>query len=114
MTDMVAKAHGCVGEVENIDLTDAVINDPRATAAARRACDRLFGEGTVRNQSALMLGDDFADYMPLAPSCYAQVGIADESKGTHYAHHNCRFKVDEDVLWKCAAWMAAFVLEWNS
>lgn len=114
MTDMVAKAHGCVGEVENIDLTDAVINDPTATAAARRACDKLFGEGTVRNQSALMLGDDFADYMPLAPSCYAQVGIADESKGTHYAHHNCRFKVDEDVLWKCAAWMAAFVLEWNS
>ena len=114
MTDLVCKAHGCTGEVDNIDLSNAVINHPEAAECARRACDKLFGEGTVRNQSALMLGDDFADYMALAPSCYAQVGIADEQKGTHYAHHNCRFKVDEDVLWKCAAWMAAFVVEWGN
>ncbi|MBP3647411.1 MAG: amidohydrolase [Clostridia bacterium] len=113
MADLVCRAHGCTAEVNNIDLTPAVINHPQAAEVARRACDKLFGEGTVRNQSALMLGDDFADYMALAPSCYAQVGIADEAKATHYAHHNCRFKVDEDVLWKCAAWMAAFVLEWN-
>ena len=82
---------------------------------ARRVGERM-GK-TVETETPLMLGDDFADYGRIAPYCYAQVGIADEDKGTHYAHHNGRFKVDEDVLWKGAAWMAAFAAEagesWN-
>ena len=113
MTALVAQAHGCVGEVENHPLTDAVINEPQATAVACRAAEKLFGPGCVHPQTPLMLGDDFADYGVIAPYCYAQVGIADEKKGTHYAHHNGLFKVDEDVLWKCAAWMAAFVVQWG-
>lgn len=113
MTGLVAQAHGCTGEVDNHPLTDAVVNDPRVTDAARRAAEKLFGPGCVQPQTALMLGDDFADYGAVAPYCYAQVGIADERKGTHHAHHNGLFKVDEDVLWKCAAWMAGFAVEWG-
>lgn len=109
MTRRVAEMHGCTGLAHNRSLTDAVINDPRATAIARRVGEKL-GK-TVEMETPLMLGDDFADYGRIAPYCYAQVGIADEDKGTHYAHHNGCFKVDEDVLPLCAAWMAAFAAD---
>ena len=108
MTRLVCEAHGCTGEVDNIALTDAVINHPAATQVAIAAAEKLFGPGCVKPQTPLMLGDDFADYGAIGPYCYAQLGIADEAKGTHYAHHNCRFQVDESILWKGAAWMAAF------
>ena len=109
MTRRVAEMHGCTGLAHNRSLSDAVINDPRATAIARRVGERM-GK-TVETETPLMLGDDFADYGRIAPYCYAQVGIADEDKGTHYAHHNGRFKVDEEVLPLCAAWMAAFAAD---
>ncbi len=111
MSDLIAKAHGCTAHVHNIALSDAVVNHDRPTKAARAAAQKLFG--AVHPQQMLMLGDDFADYGAVCPYCYAQVGIADENKATHYAHHNSRFKVDTDVLWKCAAWMAGFVAEWE-
>ena len=54
-----------------------------------------------------MLGDDFAAYRAIAPSCFVQVGMLAPEKDCCYAHHHGMFKVDEDVLPLCAAWMAA-------
>ncbi len=111
MAELIAKAHGCTAEVHNIALSDAVVNHEHPTRVAQAVAQKLFG--SVHPQQMLMLGDDFADYGAVCPYCYAQVGIADEKKGTHYAHHNGRFRVDEDVLWQCAAWMAGFVAEYE-
>ena len=54
-----------------------------------------------------MLGDDFAAYRAIAPSCFVQVGMLAPEKNCCYAHHHGMFKVDEDVLPLCVAWMAA-------
>ena len=104
-----AEAHGCVATVENIRVSDVVENDEKAAAIARACALRLAPAEKVGGQSAMMLGDDFANYTRIAPGCYAQVGIADEAAGTCAAHHNGRFRVDERVLPLSAAWMAAFV-----
>ena len=102
-----AEAHGCVATVENIRVSDVVENDEKAAAIARACALNLAPAEKVGGQSAMMLGDDFANYKSIAPGCYVQVGIASEEKDTCAAHHNGKFRVDEDVLPLCAAWLAA-------
>lgn len=114
LSHQIAEAYGCTAEVENRSLSDAVINDVNAVRVARDCAAELVGEDQVYPQQSMMLGDDFADYGAIASYCYGQVGIADRAKETDYAHHNGKFKVDEDVLPLCAAWMALTAMRYGS
>ena len=106
MSSQIAQSYGCTAEVFNNRLSDAVINNDKAARIAKNAAVELVGEEKVYPQRSMMLGDDFSDYGVIAPYCYGQVGIANAAKGTDYAHHNGRFRVDEDVIPLCAAWIA--------
>ena len=118
ITHSVAAAYRCRAEIQNRRVSDVVRNDARAAALARQCALELTDETLVQPQRAMMIGDNFANYGRIAPTCYAQVGIADESKGTHYPHHSGKFRVDEKVLPVSAAWMASFAFragaEWRS
>lgn len=114
LSHQIAESYGCTAEVHNRCLSDAVINDEAATKIAQASAAELVGEGKVYPQRSMMLGDDFADYGAIAPYCYGQVGIADPAKGTDYAHHNGRFRMDEDVLPLCVAWMALSAVRYGS
>ncbi|MBE5786398.1 MAG: amidohydrolase [Clostridiales bacterium] len=103
--EKIAAIHGCRGEFFNTPLHTAVENDPAAVGIARRCALALCG--AVRDQKTAMLGDDFSAYGQIAPYCYMQIGIADEKKGTNYAHHNSHFAIDPDMLPLGAAWLAA-------
>ncbi len=104
----IGAAYHCRVEIRNERISDAVINDERAAALARECAVAVAGEEHVEGQWAMMLGDDIANYGRIAPICYAQLGVADEKKGSDVAHHNGRFRIDEDVLPTGAAWMAEF------
>lgn len=106
ITNRIAASYGCTAEIHNRRLSDAVINDERAASIARASAVELVGEAKVYPQHPMMLGDDFSDYGAIAPYCYGQIGIADSSKRTDFAHHNGHFRVDEDVIPLCAAWLA--------
>ena len=114
ISHQIAESYGCTAEVHNRCLSDAVINDENAARIARESACALVGPDNVHPQRPMMLGDDFADYGAIAPYCYGQVGIADHEKRTDYAHHNGKFKVDEDVLPLCAAWMALTAMHYGS
>lgn len=110
MADIIhgtAQMHGCTAEISNWRMSDAVTNDPRATAIAQE-CGKLLGH-EVYGQNTLMLGDDFANYGSICPYAYLQLGIADEQKQSHYAHHNGHFRIDEDALPLGLAWLAMTV-----
>lgn len=106
----IARAHGCTAQVQCRHHHDEVRNDPGPSALARECALLVASPDKVLDQRTMMLGDDFCDYRKLAPCCYAQVGIADEHKGTDAAHHNGKFKVDEGVLPVSVAWMTLFAL----
>ncbi len=112
-----AHMYGCEAEVEDVCISDVVHNDPQAAEIARSCACELVPADAVGVQQTIMLGDDFASYGRIAPYCYAQLGIADKEKQTDYAHHNGRFRVDEDVLPLGTAWMASaavrFGAEWK-
>ncbi|MBO4298348.1 MAG: amidohydrolase [Clostridia bacterium] len=105
-----AQAFGCAATLVNRRVSDVVINDGRAAQIALECARELVPAERIGGQRPMMLGDDFANYSAIAPGCYVQVGIASEEKGTCAAHHNGCFRVDEDVLPVCAAWMAAFAM----
>ena len=108
ITESTAAIYGCSAQIENIRVSDAVQNDQRAAAIALDCARSLAPEEKIGPQKTMMLGDNFANYGVIAPYCYAQVGIADAAKQTDVPHHNSRFRVDEDCLPLCAAWMASF------
>ena len=72
----------------------------------------------MHGQNTLMLGDDFSTYGSICPYAYLQLGIADEQKQSHYAHHNGHFRIDEDALPLGVAWLAMTVAKaaecWNA
>lgn len=103
----IARMHGCTAEIDNRRMSDAVANDARATAIAQE-CGRLLG-CEVCGQDTLMLGDDFANYGVICPYAYLQLGIADEAKQSAYAHHNGRFRIDEDALPLALSWLVMTV-----
>ena len=88
-------------------MTGVVANDERLCRLANEEAARLVPAEKIQPQAPSMLGDDFAEYRRIAPCCYVQVGMNDPEKGCCHAHHHGLFKVDEDVLPLCAAWLAA-------
>jgi metal-dependent amidase/aminoacylase/carboxypeptidase family protein len=102
--------YGCKAEMTEIRTCKAVQNDVRVTEIAKKCAMELVPPEFVDEQRTMMLGDNFANFGDIAPYCYVQVGIADEEKQTNYAHHNGKFKVDEDVLPLCVAWMTSFAV----
>ncbi len=117
MAKTVADAYGCTAQLDNRFISGALKNDEQLSEIARKCAVELVGEDKVFPEYTMMLGDDFANYSRIAPICYVQVGIADEKKQTNYAHHNCRFKMDEDMLPVASAWMASCAVraaeEWH-
>lgn len=102
----VSAAHGCTAEIELNEITGVVYNDAHLAQLANEAALELVPPQSVQPQTPSMLGDDFAEYRRIAPCCYVQAGMYAPEKGCVHAHHHGMFKVDEDVLPLCAAWMA--------
>lgn len=86
-----------------------VINDPDMAALAAQAISQAIPDSTVVTHidSSNMGGEDFAFYLQQAPGAYFFLSTHNPEKGTHIPHHNERFDIDEDVLWRGSAAYAA-------
>ena len=103
----VSHAHGCTAEIELNEVAGVMVNDARLAQLANETAAALVPAERIQPQLPSMLGDDFADYRAIAPCCYLQVGMNAPEKGCTAAHHHGLFRVDEDVLPLCSAWLAA-------
>lgn len=82
-----------------------VINDPDMASLAADAAADVLGETWVRRrvEAPNMGGEDFSRYLAEKPGAFFFLSTADRDKGTCVPHHNCRFDIDEDQLWKGSA-----------
>lgn len=82
-----------------------VINDPGMASLAADAAADVLGETWVRRrvEAPNMGGEDFSRYLAEKPGAFFFLSTADRDKGTCVPHHNCRFDIDEDQLWKGSA-----------
>ncbi len=99
----------CNAEItlEFFDGLPAVINDPDATAIARRAAVAVVGPDQVISQGQPSLGgEDFAFYQQRVPGCMIRFGGQVTGGRKAGPAHSSRFDFSEDVLGYGAAWLA--------
>lgn len=81
-----------------------VVNDNDSAAFAAEAVKDIFGDSMITSVEAPnMGGEDFAFYLGKVPGAFMFLSSSNPEKGTDVAHHNCKFNVDEDVLWQGSA-----------
>ncbi|HEX6694214.1 MAG TPA: M20 family metallopeptidase [Longimicrobiales bacterium] len=84
-----------------------VINDARATETAARAARATLGNDAVVSFEPMMGAEDFAILAREAPGCFFWIGAALEPPREH---HHPAFDIDESVLPRGAATLAACAL----
>lgn len=95
-------------DVRIVRATDAVINDADLAALAQEAIAPVAGEGFLQTTMIPNMGsEDFSRYQKEAPGVFWFLSAANPDKGTCVPHHNPRFDIDEDVLWKGSAALVA-------
>lgn len=103
----VADALGTQSRVDVLPGYPPVHNDARITAIARDAAVATLGAGAVAECRPDMTAEDFALYQRHVPGCFVWLGAA---LSDAHAHHTPRFDIDEKVLPRGAALMAAFAV----
>lgn len=109
-----AAADGCTAEVEYSYLEPSVINrDPELTELARNAAEKLYGENAWAEAAKAGGSEDFSYVMDKIPSSiFVFLGCCDEKDGSVYPLHNGKFKVNEEILKKGAAFYAQFTADY--
>ncbi len=106
----VASLHELAFEMEDVLMCPPTVNDAGMAQIARTAAVQMFGEESVPVVEPSMGGEDFSYYLQETAGAFLLLGARNEQKGIIAPHHNPRFDLDEDVLPRGAALMAAAAL----
>lgn len=79
-----------------------VVNDPAMAEFAAECAKAVLGEDEVitHRDTPNMGGEDFANYLMRIPGAFLFLSSSNPDKCTDIAHHNPKFNIDEDVLWR--------------
>ncbi len=104
MSTAIAATFGGNCECEIIWGAPPVVNDEAmAELAAESVSDMFEPKDIISNFPIPNLGgEDFANYLQRIPGAFFFLSSSNPEKGTDVPHHNPRFNVDEDVMWKGA------------
>lgn len=89
------------------------VNNPEFTKGIVDTIKKITDEkDIVEIVEPTMGGEDMSYYLLKVPGSYICLGSNNENKGIIYPHHNSKFDVDEDVLWKGTALLAQGAIDW--
>jgi amidohydrolase len=108
----VAQALGCQASIDLREVTLAVSNDPSVTARVEQLARLLFPDAEIAQDYRTMGSEDMAYMMQDLPGCYFFLGSSDPGAGLNAPHHHPRFDIDERVLPRAAALMAAAAVDY--
>ncbi|MBQ7797392.1 MAG: amidohydrolase [Lachnospiraceae bacterium] len=101
IAEATAKTFGGEVEYEMIWGAPPVINNAAMAALAAECAREVVGEENVIDHvdAPITVGEDFSCYANLVPAAFLFLSSSNPKKNTDAPHHNCKFDVDEDVLW---------------
>ncbi len=115
MARSVAASMRAEAEVDIVRGYPPAINDPEFTRFFRSVIADLFGQESVCEIGEPSMGaEDMAYFLERVPGTFFALGTQSEDPRTAYPHHNPKFDIDEEVLWKGAAAMAETAARWLS
>jgi amidohydrolase len=88
----------------------SLVNDKAIIEKVRQRVVDLFGEESPECIDKKFGGEDFSYILEKVPGAMAFLGVGNVAKGISVAHHNPRFRIDEDVLWQGTALHAAMAM----
>lgn len=97
----IAKAYRGSCKLEMDWGAPPVINDPAMAELAGNAAKKALGnESVITSKPPIMGGEDFAYYLHKRPGAFMFLSSANPEKKTDGPHHNPKFDIDEDVLYR--------------
>ncbi len=111
VAENICAAFRCTAEVEYARNLPPTVNTPEMALLGAEVAKGIFGAENVAEVPPTMGGEDFSYYLEKVPGSFFFIGTGDESKGTAWPHHHCRFAVDESQLFKGSAFEAACAWE---
>ena len=112
ISDGICAATRCKATMVYTPIYPVTVNEPGMTELAKNTLSDLFGAERVVETPVAMGSEDFSYYEERIPGTFFFAGMADPAKGTDAAHHNPRFKVDEDILQDCVAGLCGIAWSW--
>lgn len=102
MSTAIAATFGGSCECEIIWGAPPVVNDEAMAELAAASVSDLFEPKDIINNFPIpnLGGEDFAHYLQKVPGAFFFLSSSNPEKGTDIPHHNPRFNIDEDVMWK--------------
>jgi len=88
-----------------------VINTAEVANKVKESAKKLFPESVVDMKKPLMGGEDFAFYLEKKPGAFFFLQNPMEIEGKAYAHHNPRFAMNEENMYKVPAVMVQYVMD---
>jgi amidohydrolase len=88
-----------------------LINEASSSALAARCVGELFGADCLIDFPALMVSENFGDFLAHYPGMMALVGARNEACGASFPHHHPEFNIDENALHMGAALHAQYALQ---
>ena len=110
VVESTAALYGATATLSYAYNLPPVINEEKSSTLATKVAADLLGEENVVLFEKTTGGEDFAFYLEEKPGCFAFIGSGNPLKGTHHAHHNDFFDIDEDVLLHGSALYAGYAL----
>jgi amidohydrolase len=108
----MAQTLGCQASIDLREVTLAVSNDPSVTARVEQLARLLFPDAEIAKDYRTMGSEDMAYMMQDLPGCYFFLGSSDSGAGLNAPHHHPRFDIDERVLPRAAALIAAAAVDY--
>ncbi|MCA9417064.1 MAG: amidohydrolase [Candidatus Omnitrophica bacterium] len=102
---------GCQAEVEFLQGYPPLINHVESIEKARETLARIWSEDTYQEVELQGAGEDFARFLEKVPGCMLFIGIRNEQIGSTHFLHSPHFRLDEDCLWRGAAFLAQLALK---
>jgi len=102
---------GCSANVVFKEGYPPLVNAPEEVERARKVVETQFPDGTFQEVALQGAGEDFARYLEQVPGAMVFIGIRNEAIGSTHFLHSARFKLDEECLWRGAAFLASLALD---
>lgn len=107
----ICEAHGCRADFRFKSVLPATVNDAAFTEEARAVARSVLGEDRVIDIPPTMGSEDMSFYLERVPGSFLFLGTKNEEKGIGRPQHHPEFDVDDGILAKGSALLAA--LAWD-
>jgi amidohydrolase len=107
----ICEALGCRVDFRFSDVLPATVNDRAFTENAAAVARRVLGKDRVAEIRPTMGAEDMSLYLEKVPGTFLFLGTKNEEKGIGQPQHHPEFDVDDDILPRGSALLAA--LAWD-